>query len=75
VMLGSHRPDSPLAPIPPGVGSVYIVAEDVDALFARATAAGAKVLRELADTDYGSRDFVVADPEGVIWSFGTYAGA
>jgi len=28
---------------------------------------------ELTDTDYGSRDFAVRDPEGNIWSFGTYA--
>ena len=28
---------------------------------------------ELTDTDYGSRDFSVRDPEGNVWSFGTYA--
>ena len=33
------------------------------------------VLRELHDTDYGSRDFAVLDPEGNRWSFGTYRGA
>jgi uncharacterized glyoxalase superfamily protein PhnB len=43
-------------------------------LFARATAAGATVLRELHETDYGSRDFAVRDPEGNLWSFGTYRG-
>jgi hypothetical protein len=26
------------------------------------------------DTDYGSRDFAVRDPEGNRWSFGTYRG-
>jgi uncharacterized glyoxalase superfamily protein PhnB len=26
----------------------------------------------LVDTDYGSRDFSVRDPEGNLWSFGTY---
>ena len=26
----------------------------------------------LTDTDYGSRDFSVRDPEGNLWSFGTY---
>ena len=30
---------------------------------------------ELADQDYGSRDFAVRDPEGNIWSFGTYRPA
>lgn len=25
-------------------------------------------------TDYGSREFAVRDPEGNLWSFGSYAG-
>jgi uncharacterized glyoxalase superfamily protein PhnB len=36
--------------------------------------AGAGVVRELNDTDYGSRDVGFRDPEGNRWSFGTYAG-
>lgn len=75
IMLGSHRPEAVLAELPPGVGSVYIVTGDPDGLYRRAVAAGATVVRELHDTDYGSRDFGVRDPEGVYWSFGTYAGA
>lgn len=42
----------------------------VDAAFARAVAAGASVLREPADQFYGDRSFMVADPEGHVWSFG-----
>ena len=38
------------------------------------TAAGAEVVRGLFDEDYGSRGFSVRDPEGNIWSFGTYRG-
>ena len=38
----------------------------------RAKAAGAEIVRELSDTEYGSHDFGVRDPEGHIWSFGTY---
>jgi uncharacterized glyoxalase superfamily protein PhnB len=53
---------------------VYVVCTEPDALFARATAAGASVVRGLADEDYGSRGFTVRDPEGNLWSFGTYAG-
>jgi uncharacterized glyoxalase superfamily protein PhnB len=37
-------------------------------------AAGAEVVQPLHDTDYGSRDFAVRDPEGNLWSFGTYPG-
>ena len=51
---------------------VYIVVTDPDARFARAKAAGAEIVRGLEDQDYGSRDFTVRDPEGNIWSFGTY---
>ena len=54
--------------------AAYAVTPDPDGLFARATAAGAEILRPLHDTDYGSRDFAVKDPEGNTWSFGTYAG-
>jgi uncharacterized glyoxalase superfamily protein PhnB len=75
LMLGSARPDSVIAGVPAGTGSVYVVTRDPDGLFARATAAGATVLRGLTDEDYGSREFTVRDPEGVHWSFGTYAGA
>jgi uncharacterized glyoxalase superfamily protein PhnB len=37
--------------------------------------AGAEVLGELSEKDYGSRDFSVMDPEGNVWSFGTYRPA
>jgi uncharacterized glyoxalase superfamily protein PhnB len=75
VMLGTARADSVIADLPPGTGSIYVVTEDPDALFERARAAGARVVQELHDTDYGSRDFAVRDPEGVYWNFGTYPGA
>jgi uncharacterized glyoxalase superfamily protein PhnB len=58
----------------PGNDAVYGVCDDPDALFERATAAGAEVVRGLKDEDYGSRGFTVRDPEGNLWSFGTYAG-
>jgi uncharacterized glyoxalase superfamily protein PhnB len=58
-----------------GNDSVYVVCTEPDALFERATAAGAEVVRGLRDEDYGSRGFTVRDPEGNLWSFGTYAGS
>src|ERR1700712_2721728 len=76
VMLGSAaREDNAIAGVPAGVGAVHLVIEGLDSLYARATAAGATVVRELTDQDYGSREFTVRDPEGVYWSFGTYGGA
>ena len=74
VMLGSVQPDGDVD-LPAGIGSVYIVTDQPDALYERATAAGATVARGIRDEDYGSRGFTVRDPEGVFWSFGTYAGA
>lgn len=76
VMLGgADRADSPICGLPPGTGSIYIVVKEPDALFERATKAGSTVVMAPHDTDYGSRDFTVRDPEGVYWNFGTYGGA
>jgi uncharacterized glyoxalase superfamily protein PhnB len=76
VMLGSARDEEAAldVAVPPGHAAAYVVTDEPDALFARAVAAGAQVVRPLADTDYGSRDFSVRDPEGNVWSFGTYQG-
>ena len=49
-----------------------MVVDDPDAHHDRARAAGATIIRELQDQDYGSRDYSAKDPEGNIWSFGTY---
>jgi uncharacterized glyoxalase superfamily protein PhnB len=71
---GSRGEDDPWALRPGGAGT-YVVTDDPDRLFARAVAAGAAVVRKPEDTDYGSREFAVRDPEGNRWSFGTYRGA
>ena len=70
VMFGSARDDRYAERV--GQGWVYATCGDPDALYARATAAGAEVTMELTDQDYGSRDFAVRDLEGNVWSFGTY---
>ena len=51
---------------------VYLIVDDIAEQHDRARTSGAEILRELADTDYGSREFMARDPEGNIWSFGTY---
>ena len=67
IMLGSDRD---------GVTSTTYIAldspADVDATYRQAKAAGAQIVREPCDTDYGSHEFGVRDPEGHGWSFGTY---
>lgn len=75
VMLGSVREDTDDAwPAVPGSAASYVVTADPAAVHARSVAAGATVVRELATTDYGSTEFSARDPEGNLWSFGTYAG-
>jgi uncharacterized glyoxalase superfamily protein PhnB len=76
VMFGSaNRPGNIFSQAPTGTASIYVVTDDPDGIFARAEAAGAEVVMPLTDQDYGSRDFSVRDPDGNIWSFGTYRGA
>ncbi|MAS12666.1 MAG: glyoxalase [Nitratireductor sp.] len=55
-----------------GGKSTYVAVDDADMAFARAKDAGAVILQHIRDTDYGSRDFICADPEGNVWCFGTY---
>jgi uncharacterized glyoxalase superfamily protein PhnB len=75
VMLGdARREDSAFSRMPTRCASVYVVTDDPDAIYARATAAGAEVVSGLRDEDYGSRGFSVRDPERNIWGFGTYRG-
>jgi uncharacterized glyoxalase superfamily protein PhnB len=52
--------------------SVYVAVEDADAHYERAKAAGAQITREIEDTYYDSREYTCKDPEGNVWSFGTY---
>lgn len=53
-------------------GDAYIIVEDVDAHHDRAVAAGARILMPLVDQDYGGRGYSCRDPEGQVWSFGSY---
>jgi uncharacterized glyoxalase superfamily protein PhnB len=76
LMLGSERPDAYGKSVGDLAGrrtdSVYLAVDDPDALYARVKASGATIEMEPYDTDYGSRDFSARDPEGGLWSFGTY---
>jgi uncharacterized glyoxalase superfamily protein PhnB len=52
--------------------SSYIVVPDADAHCERATAAGAKIVIDLADASYGGRGYSCLDVEGHLWHFGSY---
>jgi uncharacterized glyoxalase superfamily protein PhnB len=69
VMLGSATGKMPATA---GRGGTYIVVADSDEHYARARKAGAEIVRDPHDTEYGSRDYEAKDPEGNTWYFGTY---
>lgn len=80
VMLGRDHPDdrygmhSPLA-LNGTNQCVYVAVDgDVDAACARAEETGAEIVTRPYTTDYGSREFSCRDPEGHVWSVGSYAG-
>jgi uncharacterized glyoxalase superfamily protein PhnB len=70
VMLGSARAEG--SATRGKAGGIYVVVDDPDTRCERARTAGAEIVRELEDTDYGSREFGARDPEGNDWYFGTY---
>jgi len=76
VMLGERRPEGWLGGGAPDARastvSIYVVVADPDAHYERARAAGAEIVRELTDEDYGSREYSARDLDGNLWSFGTY---
>ena len=45
---------------------------NADLVYGRALEAGAKILLDIKDEDYGGRGFTCRDPEGHVWSIGTY---
>jgi uncharacterized glyoxalase superfamily protein PhnB len=79
IMLGSYKDDAYGRGFksPGELGNVetrsaYVIVAEADAVYARAKTAGGTIVRELQNTDYGSREFTVKDPEGHSWSVGTY---
>ena len=80
IMIGSvtnGTPSSKLLKQPDEINgaetqSPYLIVSDIDAIYARAKRAGAKILMDLEEKDYGGKGFTCADPEGHIWHVGTY---
>ena len=53
------------------VGSIdFGVTGETPPVFAQA--AGAEIVIDIKDEDYGGRGFTCRDPEGHVWSFGSY---
>jgi uncharacterized glyoxalase superfamily protein PhnB len=72
VMLSSSSEGSEQFNQAAGNYSLYLVVDDPDAHHDRASEAGAEIVLGLKDEDYGSRGYTARDPEGNLWSFGTY---
>ena len=51
--------------------TIHMIVDDVDAAFARAVEAGAKVVMPVADQFWGDRYGIVEDPWGHSWSLAT----
>jgi uncharacterized glyoxalase superfamily protein PhnB len=77
VMLGTHRPDAEFQREPGSLGA-YLVLDDseLDQVMARAQVegSGARIVQPLRAPDYGGRELTLADPDGNLWSIGTYPG-
>jgi uncharacterized glyoxalase superfamily protein PhnB len=79
IMLGSAADDEfgRLQKTPVEVGGVgtqspYVIVPDADAHYERAKAAGAVIVYDIRDEDYGGRGYSCRDPEGHLWNFGSY---
>jgi uncharacterized glyoxalase superfamily protein PhnB len=79
IMLGSVRNNEPVKYMtqPDEIGgmetrSEYLVVADVDAVYKRVKESGVEIIRDIEDQSYGGRDFTCRDPEGHVWSVGTY---
>src|ERR1700755_2753004 len=73
VMLGSQTDGSDgRIPFDQGPSWIYVIVEDVAAHHGRAVEAGAAIVQEPKDEEYGGSGYTARDPEGNLWSFGTY---
>jgi uncharacterized glyoxalase superfamily protein PhnB len=74
IMLGSRRADAYGEALGGATetGGVYVIVADVAAHAERARAAGAEIVMEPEEQDYGGSNYTARDPEGKLWSFGSY---
>jgi PhnB protein len=75
IMMGDEFPE--MGAVSPqtlgGAGvSLLLYVEDVDAVFARAIAAGATERRPVQDQFYGDRSGTIIDPFGHVWTISTH---
>jgi len=79
IMVGSlkEKEYSDLVSVPANVNglntqSAYLIAENIEGHYEHAIAKGANIILPLEDQDYGGKLYTCTDPEGYLWSFGSY---
>ncbi|MGD2042013.1 MAG: VOC family protein [Acidimicrobiia bacterium] len=76
VMLGSDRNENAYGEHVRASGTtsigLYVIVADVGAHYQQARAAGAEIVMEPEEQDYGGSGYTARDPEGNVWSFGDY---
>ncbi len=80
IMLGSASNESEYsqyAAMPDELGgreirSISLLVSDCDGAYAQAKAAGAEMVLDLAEKEYGGKAFTCRDPEGYLWNVGSY---
>ena len=80
IMLGSVVDDTPYSKLITQPDQIdhretqtpYLSVSDADIIYATAKTAGATMLLDIKDMDYGGRAFTCSDLEGHIWNIGTY---
>jgi uncharacterized glyoxalase superfamily protein PhnB len=74
IMLNTVRPGRATpAELGAETQSLTVFVDDVDAHFARAKSAGAKIVEEIHETMYGERQYVAEDLDGHHWLFSRHA--
>lgn len=75
IMLADEMPERG-ARSPQAIGgspiSLHVYVTDVDSVVAKASAAGAKIIRPVADQFYGDRSGMLQDPFGHVWNIATH---
>jgi uncharacterized glyoxalase superfamily protein PhnB len=79
IMLGDVRDDEPGQRIaqPDDIGGretqcAYVAVADCRAHYQQSVAAGAEIVDDYAEKDYGGAGYSCRDPEGHLWYFGSY---
>ena len=80
IMIGSVENGTPFSALikqPNEIGGAetqtpYLIVSDCEAIYASAKAAGAEMVSELEQKDYGGKAFTCRDPEGHVWNIGSY---